>query len=56
MLSKKISSPIVKVTSLLNKTADLDLVYDASYELLLNYNDEIGSMVCALFQTRKELS
>lgn len=55
ILSKKIANPIVKVTSLLNKTANLDLVYDASYEPLLNYNDEIGSMVYALFETRKEL-
>ena len=54
-ISKRITMPIVKVTELLNKTADLDLVYDESYEKLLKYNTEIGSMVSALFNTRKEL-
>ena len=54
-ISKKITKPIVKVTDLLNKTADLDLAYDDSYEGLLKYNNEIGSMVNALFNTRKEL-
>jgi len=55
MLSKRIASPIIKVTSLLNKTANLDLVYDSSYEPLLKNNDEIGIMVSALFETRQEL-
>ena len=55
IISNRISKPIVKVTSLLNKTANLDLVYDASYESLLNHKTEIGSMVSALFETRATL-
>ena len=55
IISSRISKPIVKVTSLLNKTANLDLVYDASYEPLLEHKTEIGSMVSALFETRAAL-
>lgn len=55
IISRRISKPIIKVTSLLNKTANLDLVYDASYEPLLENKTEIGSMVSALFETRAEL-
>jgi methyl-accepting chemotaxis protein len=55
IISNKISGPIVKVTSLLNKTANLDLVYDASYEPLLKDKTEIGSMVSAVFETRLAL-
>ena len=55
IISNRISKPIVKVTSLLNKTANLDLVYDASYEPLLEHKTEIGSMVSSVFETRAAL-
>ena len=55
IISNRICNPIVKVTSLINKTANLDLVYDASYEPLLKNKTEIGSMVAAVFETRAAL-
>lgn len=55
IMSNRISKPIVKVTSLLDKTANLDLVYDASYEPLLKNKTEIGSMVSAVYETRAAL-
>jgi methyl-accepting chemotaxis protein len=55
IISNRISRPIVRVTNLLNKTANLDLVYDASYETLLKDKTEIGSMVSALLETRTAL-
>lgn len=55
VISNRISKPIIKVTSLLNKTANLDLVYDASYESLLKNKTEIGSMVVSVFETRAAL-
>lgn len=54
-ISKNISKPIVKITELLNKIADLDLTYDKNDELLLKHKGEIGIMVSALFNTRKAL-
>lgn len=44
IVSRKITKPIVKITSLINKTADLDLKHDESYEDLNNSKDEIGIM------------
>jgi methyl-accepting chemotaxis protein len=50
-----ISSPIVKLTSLIRKTAELDLVYDPSYEKLTKSKDETGAIAKAMFQTRHTL-
>jgi len=55
-LGRSISKPIIRVTELITKTEKLDLAYSSSYESLLNYNDEIGIMSRALFNTRKALS
>lgn len=55
ILAKRISSPIVKLTELINKTADLDLKYDASYEYLGKNKDETGIIAKAMFQTRQVL-
>lgn len=55
ILAYKISSPIVKLTELINKTADLDLIYDESYEYLEKNKDETGTIAKAMFQTRKVL-
>ncbi len=54
-LGRSISKPIIRVTELITKTEKLDLAYSSSYESLLNYNDEIGIMSRALFNTRKAL-
>lgn len=55
VISKNISKPIIKVTELLNKTADLDLTYEKNDESLLKHKGEIGIMVNALFNTREAL-
>ncbi len=54
-LGRSISKPIIKVTELITKTEKLDLSYASDYETLLKYNDEIGIMARALFNTRKAL-
>jgi methyl-accepting chemotaxis protein len=54
-MATKISSPIVKLTELINKTANLDLRYDNSYEYLEKNKDETGTIAKAMFQTRKVL-
>lgn len=55
LTSNKITSPILKLTELMNKTANLDLVFDESYLYLEKYKDEIGIITRAIFKTRKEL-
>lgn len=55
VISNRITSPILKLTELINKTAKLDLVYDESFLYLEKYKDEIGIITRATFQTRKEL-
>lgn len=55
VISYRITSPILKLTELINKTANLDLVYDENYLYLGEYKDEIGIITRATFQTRKEL-
>lgn len=56
MISNRITSPILKLTELINKTASLDLKYDESFLYLGKYKDEIGIITRATFQTRKVLS
>lgn len=55
ILGKLISKPIVKVTEVTKKTANLDLVEDESLEKILKYKDESGEMAKALWDTRKAL-
>ncbi len=55
IVGRQISSPIIKVTELVNKTARLDLVYDASYEFLIKLKDETGIMARAIVEMRKTL-
>ncbi len=55
LISHRITSPILKLTELIKKTANLDLQYDESYLYLEKYRDEIGVITRATFQTRKEL-
>ena len=51
-VASKISSPIVKLTELINKTAELDLKYDNQYEYLAKNSDETGVIAIAMFRTR----
>jgi len=55
-ISRKISKPIVKTTSLINKIAVLDLSYDESYSELSKNSDETGVMAKSLTQMRDTLS
>ncbi|MCT4563473.1 MAG: methyl-accepting chemotaxis protein [Maledivibacter sp.] len=55
LVGRKISRPIIRLTSLIDKTTKLDLVYDESYEVLLKNNDETGLMANQVFDMRKVL-
>ncbi len=55
MLSKSISNPIREVTDILNKTAELDITYNETYNKLLEYTDETGIMGRAVLNLRKTL-
>lgn len=54
-VSGRIAAPIVKVTELINKTAELDLQNDDKYKYLGNNKDETGIMAKATLKTRQEL-
>ncbi|MBU3141914.1 methyl-accepting chemotaxis protein [Clostridium sp. CF012] len=53
--SKKISNPILIISKLVDKTAKLDLVYDKSYEKVLEYKDETGIIGKAVVNLRSAL-
>ena len=53
-MGRVIVKPILNTTELANKTANLDLAYDSSYEILLKYKDETGIIAKSLFDARKE--
>ena len=55
LISHRIASPIVKLTELINKTADLDLKQDESYLYLEKNKDETGKIAKAMMHTRKVL-
>ena len=54
--AKKITKPILEVTKLVDKTANLDLSDNEDIEELLNYKDETGIISRAVINLRKELS
>ncbi|MCT4584406.1 MAG: cache domain-containing protein [Peptostreptococcaceae bacterium] len=54
--SKKISKPIIAISELVDKTANLKLQDDTKYDYLLKYNDEIGIMSKSVANLRKKLS
>lgn len=54
-MSNGISRPILKVTDLVNKTAQLDIAYDQSYETILNNSDETGVIARAVVNLRQVL-
>ncbi|CAH1190117.1 hypothetical protein PAECIP111892_00013 [Paenibacillus auburnensis] len=55
IVATRISSPIIKLTELINKTAELDLKYDKQYEHLVKNKDETGTIAKAMFHTRAVL-
>jgi len=55
VLGKYIARPIIKVTELTLKTADLNLVIDPAFDEALKYKDESGQMAEALRDTRQVL-
>ena len=48
LLGRRISKPILTLTEFIRKTSQLDLVYDASSDVLLKSKDEVGKMAEAL--------
>lgn len=54
-VATRISSPIIKLTQLINRTAELDLKYDNQYEYLTKNKDETGTIAKAMFHTRAVL-
>ncbi|WP_379153884.1 methyl-accepting chemotaxis protein [Paenibacillus sp. sgz5001063] len=54
-VATRISSPIVKLTELINRTAELDLRYDKQYEYLLKNKDETGIIAKSMVHTRAVL-
>ncbi|OPX45508.1 methyl-accepting chemotaxis protein PctC [Ruminiclostridium hungatei] len=54
-IAARIASPIIKLTELINKTAELDMKYDEKYEYLINNKDETGVIAKATFSTRQVL-
>lgn len=54
-VATRISSPIIKLTELVNRTAELDLKYDNQYEYLTKSKDETGTIAKAMFHTRAAL-
>jgi len=53
--SKKITKPILLITKLIDKTANFDLIYDSSFEVINNYKDETGKIGSSVINLRKEL-
>ncbi|KOR24629.1 cache domain-containing protein [Clostridium sp. L74] len=55
ILGKKISSPILHITKLVEKTVNFDLVYDESFNNILKFQDETGIIGQAVVDLRKQL-
>lgn len=51
-----ISKPIKKITSIINETAELDLIVDNTYKNLMRKSDETGEMSNAIFKMRETIS
>ncbi len=52
IFSKSISKPILKLSEILNKTSNLDIVNDDTYDYLLKYKDETGVIANAVANLR----
>lgn len=55
LIALSITRPIKRIVALVKTTADLNLVYDSSYEYLLKNKDEIGDMMSSVADMRKVL-
>ena len=54
-MGDRITKPILKVTEIIEKTANFNVANDSSYDYLLKNRDETGVMVKALAVMRKAL-
>ncbi len=54
-IGKSISKPVVKMTDIINKTANFDLTYDAESEKLFKNKDETGTMAKSMSALRQSL-
>ncbi len=54
-IGNKISSPIIKLSELVNRTAAFNLLYDPAFEGLEKNNDETGIIATAIFDMRLAL-
>ena len=55
VIGNKIAGPLVKMSSIINKTKDLDLQHDSSYHYILKNNDELGSIANSIKELRVSL-
>ena len=53
--SKKITKPILLITELIDKTANLNLIYDSNFDVINTYTDETGKIGKSVINLRKEL-
>ena len=54
-LGKKISSPILHITKLVEKTANFDLIDDENFNNILKFKDETGTIGQAVVDLREQL-
>lgn len=55
VITRSITSPIAKLVGFIRKTSDLDLVYDSSFERMLDLKDEVGVMAQSIYDMRGKL-
>jgi methyl-accepting chemotaxis protein len=55
MIAISITTPVAKVVTFIKKTSDLDLVSDSSFETLMKYKGEIGTIVHSVLDMRNAL-
>ncbi|PJI07761.1 MULTISPECIES: methyl-accepting chemotaxis protein [Clostridium] len=55
ILSKTITTPILKLKELVNKTASLDFKQDSKYDYLLHLNNEVGDIALSVGSMRSAL-
>lgn len=54
-ISKTITRPILRISEIVNKTAELDIAVDQSFEEILSYKDETGIIGRAVIDLRRNL-
>ncbi|QEK11358.1 methyl-accepting chemotaxis protein [Crassaminicella thermophila] len=54
-IGKKIAKPITLLTELIDKTKNLDLIYDERFSIVLKYKDETGKIAKSIVDMRKSL-